>query len=118
MKKWLFVMIAVCVFSFSVVVFQFSNIPISNAAVKKVYTLEMNRWGIYNDGTHPNETTKGINEALIWANQNGYDSFIVPNGTYLISKDSSIKMVSNITFELKKSAILQKESNLYWVFTS
>lgn len=50
---------------------------------------------------------------LFKANQNGYDSFIVPNGTYLISKNSSIKMVSNITVELEKDAVFQKENNSY-----
>ena len=43
--------------------------------------------------------------------ENGYETFIVPNGTYLISKDDSIEMVSNITFELDKDAVLQKETN-------
>lgn len=113
MKKWLFALITACMLSTLVAVYEFSNISITNAETQNTYSLEISRWGIYNDGTHPNETTKGINEALIWANKNGYDSFLVPNGTYLISKDSSINMVSNITFELEKDAVLQKESNSY-----
>lgn len=110
MKKWFF---AVFFLSIIVTVCNFGNLSSASAETHKAYTLELDRWNIFNDGTHPNETTKGINKALIWANQNGYDSFIVPSGTYLISKDSSIKMVSNLTFELEKDAVLQKESNSY-----
>ncbi|WP_197479996.1 right-handed parallel beta-helix repeat-containing protein [Paenibacillus swuensis] len=77
----------------------------------KTYVLEMQKWGIYNDGTHPVETTQGINKALIWANQNGVNEFIVPAGTYLIDKNSRINMVSNITFWLNDRAVIQKETN-------
>jgi hypothetical protein len=77
------------------------------------YDLELSRWGIFNDGTHPTETTKGINDALQWASSNGYTLFKVPAGTYLISKDSTINMVSNMTFLLDDKAILQEESNNY-----
>lgn len=63
MKKWFF---AVFFLSFIVTVVQFGN-NISSASVEtsKAYMLELDRWGISNDGTHPNETTKGINNALI-----------------------------------------------------
>ena len=101
------------IFSIFFVRFDFNNTKNVEAEEVKVYTLEMSQWGIYNDGTHPNETTAGINKALKWASENGFDTFFVPNGTYLISKDSKIDMVSNITFELEKDAVLQKESNNY-----
>ncbi|MBT2709492.1 right-handed parallel beta-helix repeat-containing protein [Pseudomonas sp. ISL-84] len=93
------------------ITFNFESTKSIFADTEKTYTLEFNRWGIYNNGTHPKETTEGINKALKWASENGYNTFIVPNGTYLISKDLQINMVSNITFELKMGAVLQKESN-------
>lgn len=99
--------------SFLVIFGSFSLGDIKNvkATMQSVYQLELDRWGIYKDGTHPNETTDGLNQALIWANKNGYTHFFVPKGTYLIAKDKQIEMVSNITFELEKDAVLQKESN-------
>jgi hypothetical protein len=83
----------------------------------KVYNLELGRWGIYNDGTHPVETTKGFNDALKWAHDNGKTTFKVPAGRYLIKKgepydpDSRINMVSDMTFEMDDNAVLQKETN-------
>jgi hypothetical protein len=85
--------------------------PLAANFENKVYHLELDRWGIHNDGTHPSETTKGINEALQWAHQNNYSQFNVPSGTYLIAKDSQIDMVSDIKFELAKDTVLQKEPN-------
>ena len=72
---------------------------------------EMSKWSIYNDNTHPVETTKGLNDALIWAQSNGYTTFKVPAGTYLIAKNAQINMVSNMTFLLDDQAVIQKESN-------
>jgi len=77
------------------------------------YTVELSKWGIYNDGTHSMETTKGFNNLLKWANESGIKHVYVPKGTYLIDKDNRINMVSNMTFELDKEAILQKETNGY-----
>ncbi|MCS7460679.1 right-handed parallel beta-helix repeat-containing protein [Paenibacillus doosanensis] len=85
-----------------------------------VYTLVPEDWGIYADGTHPEETTKGMNDALKWAHDNGKTTFKVPAGTYLIKKqdpklvsDTSarINMVPDMTFELDDQAVIQKESN-------
>ncbi|WP_078428895.1 right-handed parallel beta-helix repeat-containing protein [Alkalihalobacterium alkalinitrilicum] len=77
------------------------------------YELDLKEWNIYNDGSHPIETTNGINDALQWASENDYTVFKVPEGHYLIDKDSHIEMVSNITFWLDDNAILQKETNDY-----
>ena len=74
-------------------------------------SIDLAKWGIYKDGTHPIETTKGINEALIWANQNGITEVSLPPGTYLIDKNSRINMVSNMLFRLPMEAVLQKETN-------
>lgn len=86
----------------------------------KVYHLVPKDWGIYNDGSHPAETTKGFNDALQWAHKNGITTFKVPAGTYTIKKqdpklwlDTSarINMVPNVTFELDPKAVIQKETN-------
>ncbi|WP_028549710.1 right-handed parallel beta-helix repeat-containing protein [Paenibacillus sp. UNC451MF] len=86
----------------------------------KVYVLVPKDWGIYNDGTHPVETTKGFNDALQWAHENGKTTFKVPEGTYLIKKQdpklwldttARINMVPDMTFELDDKAVIQKETN-------
>jgi parallel beta-helix repeat protein len=83
------------------------------------YLLELDRWGIYKDGTHPVETTQGFNDALQWASLQGYTAVKVPAGKYLIKKgethDASarINMVSNMTLISDPNAIYQKEPNGY-----
>lgn len=83
----------------------------------KTYSLELKRWNIYNDGTHPKETTRGLNEAIKWASNNGFAIFKVPAGIYLISKGESddpnrrINMVSDLIFWMEEGAVLQKEPN-------
>lgn len=85
-----------------------------------MYEVELERWGIYNDGSHAIETTKGLNEALKWASGEGYKVIKIPSGTYLIAKgkkandpEAHIRMVSNMTLWLDDQAIMQKESNSY-----
>lgn len=87
---------------------------------KLTYHVELSRWQIYNDNTHPIETTNGFNQALQWAHDQGYRVFVVPAGTYLIAKGNGqheeharINMVSNMTFQLDNEAIIQKETNDY-----
>jgi hypothetical protein len=75
------------------------------------YVIELIRWGIYNDGTHSVETTKGINNALVWANARGITATLLPAGSYLIDKNSRINMVPNMLFELSADAVLTKETN-------
>jgi hypothetical protein len=58
------------------------------------YVLELNRWGISNNGTNPLQTTNGINNALVWAHQSGYTNVKLPAGTYLIGKGSKQNDVS------------------------
>lgn len=65
MKKF-FYMVAVCLVfaSFTNSFVEAKNAKITN---KGIYTLELNRWNIYNNGTHATETTTGFNKALEWA---------------------------------------------------
>ncbi|MCA1010075.1 right-handed parallel beta-helix repeat-containing protein [Halobacillus halophilus] len=83
-----------------------------------IYELELDRWDIYNDGTHPEKTTGGLNNALRWASDNGFSIFKIPKGEYLISKgkkpsdsEARINMVSNMKFELDNKAVIRKEKN-------
>nr|WP_249315788.1 right-handed parallel beta-helix repeat-containing protein [Bacillus sp. FJAT-49711] len=88
------------------------------------YELELSRWEIYNDGTHPIETTKGINSALEWAKANKYKTFIIPEGTYLIAKGTKqddpaarINMVSDMDLLLDEKTILKKEANDFEIYS-
>lgn len=91
----------------------------ASAQTEKTYRLVPADFGIYTDGTHPVETTKGLNDALQWAHEQGYNKFIIPPGTYLIKKgvkgqpnpDARINMVPNMTLELENGAVLMKEPN-------
>ncbi|MDT3428816.1 hypothetical protein J2Z22_004410 [Paenibacillus forsythiae] len=82
------------------------NSPAPPAAI-----IDLSRWNIYNDGTHPVETTKGINEALRKLHNDGVKAVALPSGTYLIDKDSRINMVSDMTFIMPDDAVLQKEAS-------
>lgn len=89
-------------------------------ARSEVYLLELGRWGIYNDETHSEETTRGFNAALKWAHENGYKKVAVPAGTYLISKgtkegdeNARINMVSDMTLLLDDKAVIEKEPNSF-----
>lgn len=76
-----------------------------------LHAIDLKRWGIRNDGTAAKETTEGINNALQWAASQGITAVTLPSGTYLIDKDSHIRMVGNMLFQLPQDAILQKETN-------
>ncbi|MDQ0194123.1 right-handed parallel beta-helix repeat-containing protein [Paenibacillus wynnii] len=82
-----------------------------NADTATAQIIDLAKWGIYKDGTHPIETTKGINAALASANKSGIKATTLPPGTYLIDKDSRINMVSDMKFALTSDVVLQKETN-------
>ena len=89
-----------------------------------IYTLELHRWDVYNDGSHSKETTSGINKALVWAQENGYNVLRLPAGTYLIDggkqpddKNARINMVSNMILDLTNDAIIKKEANRFEAYS-
>jgi hypothetical protein len=90
-----------------------------SARAEKVYRLVPGDFGIYADGSHPVETTKGFNDALQWAHEQGYTTFIVPPGTYMIKKgvkgqsspDARINMVPDMKLVFEDGAVLKKEPN-------
>lgn len=73
-------------------------------------------FGIFNDGTNSEETTKGINEAIEYANKNNIEYIKLINGTYLIdgiadaNQTSGIILLSNITLDLNGSIIKQEKN--------
>lgn len=75
------------------------------------YEIDPAKWGIRNDGKDPINTTKGINEALKWVSDNGMTSVSLPEGTYLIDKNSRINMVGNMLLDLSNDVVFQKETN-------
>jgi hypothetical protein len=97
---------------------QVTSPPIVDGKVYELNAVEQAKWGIYNDGTHPIETTNGFNNALKWAHDNEHTVFHVPGGTYLIAKgvqdadeNAHINMVSDMTFLMDTNTVLQKETN-------
>ncbi|MFC0269946.1 right-handed parallel beta-helix repeat-containing protein [Metabacillus herbersteinensis] len=74
------------------------------------YLIELERWGIKNDGTDAFHSTLGINNALDWASTNGYGEVMLPKGTYLIDETSSITLKSFMTLNLN-GAILKIQDN-------
>ncbi|WP_088070468.1 right-handed parallel beta-helix repeat-containing protein [Gottfriedia luciferensis] len=102
----------------STVVKKDTTIVTPPGTIYELTSSERTRWGIYNDGTHPIETTNGFNSALQWAQANGYSTFHVLGGTYLIAKgiedrdnNAQINMVSNMTFLMDTDTVIQKETN-------
>ncbi|MGM0836094.1 MAG: right-handed parallel beta-helix repeat-containing protein [Bacillota bacterium] len=74
------------------------------------YVINLELWGINNNGLEPNPTTIGINNALQWASEKGYSKCKLPKGNYTIDKNNAVKMVSNMTLDLY-GCLLIKESN-------
>lgn len=79
------------------------------------YVIELNRWNVKNDGTDSFSTTKGINDALVWAKSQGYNHIVLPSGTYKLKMDntsfSCIIMKSDMHFEMADGCKLELETN-------
>lgn len=75
-----------------------------------IYTLELDRWNVKNDGTDAVNTSQGINNALVWASQQGCIEVVLPKGIYLIDKQNPIEPQSYLTLNLNGS-ILKMETN-------
>ncbi|GIM27414.1 hypothetical protein CPJCM30710_00800 [Clostridium polyendosporum] len=84
----------------------------------KEYDIELSRWGIYNDGTHPKENLKGLNSALAWASSNGYNKIHLKSGTYLVdvglpecAGTKGITIPNNTEFVMDSDTIIKAETN-------
>ncbi|MFK9089933.1 right-handed parallel beta-helix repeat-containing protein [Bacillus salipaludis] len=87
--------------------------PNGDGKVYELNTAERTKWKVYNDGTHPLETTNGFNNSLKWAQGQGFTTFSVPAGNYLISMDNPISLISNMRLILDNDTVFQKETNGY-----
>lgn len=61
-------------------------------AFKREYKIELKRFGIFNDGTHPVETANGLNAALQHARSNAFNRIVFPSGTYVISELTPLEL--------------------------
>lgn len=77
----------------------------------KVYTIELDRFGIHNDGTHAAETSKGLNEALQHAKTTGVNHIVFPPGTYLIDETNPVILDHKDTIVDLNGATLQIQTN-------
>jgi hypothetical protein len=77
----------------------------------KVYTLDLKKFGIRNDGTGPAETSKGLNAALQEAKASGANRIVFPKGTYLISEKDPVVIDHKDTVIDLNGATLQINPN-------
>ncbi|HDR7848251.1 TPA: right-handed parallel beta-helix repeat-containing protein [Bacillus toyonensis] len=77
-----------------------------------IYVLELDRWDVKNDGTDAINTSQGINNALVWAAQQGYTEVVLPRGIYLIDKQTPIEPPSHLTLNLNGSTLKMETNNL------
>lgn len=89
--------------------------PSMDSVISSPYVIDLNRWTIKNDGTDSSSTTKGINDALVWAKSQGINHCILPTGTYTLKIDSTtfscIVMQSGMHFEMAAGCVLQLDAN-------
>ena len=84
------------------------------------YVLELDAWAISNNEGDPIETRTRMNEAIVWATDNGYDKFVVPAGTYLVGEPTNdiyaggIELQGDMTFELAEGAVIKMAPNDRW----
>ncbi|MEH6892583.1 hypothetical protein V7024_23570 [Bacillus sp. JJ864] len=76
------------------------------------YIIELDRWGIKNDGTLPIETTQGINNAFMWAENNDFQTVILPKGNYLVDKNSTLILRSNTHYKFYDCLFIKEANNL------
>ena len=69
----------------------FHNFDVPNAS--NIYTIPLSNYNINNSSANATNTTKGINDAILYAKNNGYDGVKLPKGKYYI--DTSV--VNNTT---------------------
>ncbi|MBZ5749690.1 right-handed parallel beta-helix repeat-containing protein [Metabacillus rhizolycopersici] len=76
------------------------------------YVVELDRWGIKNDGTDALNTTNGINSAFLWARDNNLYTVVLPKGQYLIDKNSSVLLQSNTHYKFYDCLFIKESNNL------
>lgn len=77
----------------------------------KVYTLELEKFGIRKDGTEAEATSKGINAALRHAKTLNANRIVFPAGTYLINVNDPVILDHQDTIVDLNGATLQAQAN-------
>jgi len=77
----------------------------------KAYTLELEKFGIRNDGTEAEATSKGINAALQHAKTLKANRIVFPAGTYLINVNDPVVFDHQDTIVDLNGATLQAQAN-------
>ena len=84
-----------------------------------LYVIELNKFNIFNDNTNAESTTKGINDALIYAKEQGYKKVQLPSGQYAIDTSVISPLVlnygTNKWIHNRKGIVMQ--SNLELILT-
>jgi len=75
------------------------------------YVIDPAKFGIFNDGTHAVETSKGLNAALQQAKAEGANRIVFPQGTYLINEADPIVLDHKDTIIDLNGATLQIQTN-------
>lgn len=84
------------------------------------YTVELTRWNIPNDGRNPVATTDGLQAALDWADAEGFNQVVIPNGQYLLGKygnaiyQQGLDLHSNMSLVLSSNTVLRMAANNKW----
>lgn len=103
----------------NMVIIDEEEIPLATFGEYNLYTIENEKFGISNNGQNAAATTQGINDAIQWAKQNGYEGVKLASGRYLIRcswnnpytlPNDGILIPSNTVVDLQ-NAVLQIESN-------
>jgi hypothetical protein len=66
----------------------------------KIYHPDLKKFNIYNDDTHPVETTAGLTAMLAWAHDNGYRKVLLPQGRYRLDENDTVNMATNLTLDM------------------
>lgn len=88
----------------------------------EVCPIDLAAFSISNDGTHPEQTTDGLNEAIATLAARGCGTVQLPAGTYSIGKRVSdaytagIELPSGVTFELHEDATLRLRPTDTWAY--
>lgn len=85
---------------------------VGGSNVIKAYTVELERWGIKNNKTDAVNTSKGINNALTWASEQGFAEVILPKGIYLIDENNPVEPQSFMTLNLNGATLRIRDNGL------
>lgn len=78
----------------------------------KIYHPDLKKFNIYNDDTHPVETTAGLTAMLKWAHENGYRKVLLPQGRYRLDENNTVQMATNLTLDMNGSTFKLNPSKL------